>query len=309
MNINWTRVSRLLNQLTREPGYRTKKEDMMKRITTLTATTLVTAWSLGCVEVNGPVVDGTDWPFARDTTGQVRVDFNWSGLIARGNQIEIKGVFGNVRAVLASGSDVVVTATRIGQPDEVAAVEIEVVTHSGGVTICAVYPDVPGQQPNRCAPGNGGNMSVRDSASGAVQVEFTVQVPREVVFVGRTLTGNAEAIGLESDAFLSTLFGDVRISTTRLGTAETMAGSIEASIGLANWDRDLEFRTMAGDIVLRIPSNTNADVEVDATAGSITSDFPLNQTAPGVMRGTIGAGGRKLKLATMQGDIRLRRTH
>jgi len=283
------------------------KEDTMKRITTLTATTLAAAWSLACVEVNGPVVDGTDWPFARDTTGYVQIGFDWSGSIARGDQIEIKGVFGNVKAVLASGSDVVVTATKIGKPDQVAAVDIDIVTHSGGVTICAVYPDVAGQQPNRCAPGNDGNMSVRDSANGAVQVEFIVRVPKEVVFVGRTLAGDVEAIGLESDAFLSTLFGDVRLSTTRLGTATTMSGSIVASIGLPDWGRDLEFQTMSGDITLEVPSNTDAEVEASATGGSITSDFPLSQTLPGVMRGKIGAGGPMLRLATMAGNIRLKR--
>jgi hypothetical protein len=283
------------------------KEDTMKRITTLTATTLVATWSLACVEVNGPVVDGTDWPFARDTTGQVQVDFDWSGPIARGDQIEIRGVFGNVRAVLASGSDVVVTATKIGQSDQVAAVDIDIVTHTGGVTICTVYPDVPGQQPNRCAPGTDGSMSVRDSGNGAVQVEFIVRVPKEVVFVGRTLAGDVEAIGLESDAFLSTMYGDVRVSTTGLATAKTMAGSIVAAIGLANWGRDLEFQTMAGDITLEVPSNTDAEVEASATGGSITSDFPLSQTLPGVMRGKIGAGGPMLRLATMAGNIRLKR--
>jgi hypothetical protein len=307
MSINWTRVSRLLNG-DREPGYRTTKEDTMKRITTLTATTLVTAWSLGCVEVNGPVVDGVDWPFDRDTTGQVHVDFDWGGRIAPGDQIEIKGVFGNVRAVLASGSDVVVRATKTGQPDAVATVDIEVVTHAGGVTICAVYPDVPGQQPNNCVPGDGGNMSVRDSANGAVQVEFIVQVPKEVVFVGRTLAGDVEAIGLESDAFLSSMFGDVSVSTTGLATAKTMAGSIVAAIGLANWGRDLAFQTMTGDITLEVPSNTDAEVEASATAGSIISDFPLRQTLPGMMSGTIGSGGPMLKLATMAGDIRLKRS-
>ena len=152
-------------------------------------------------------------------------------------------------------------------------------------------------------------MSVRDSANGAVQVEFIVQVPKEVVFVGRTLAGNVEAIGLESDAFLSTLFGDVRVSTTRLATAKTMAGSIVAAIGLTDWGRDLVFQTMTGDITLEVPSTTNAEVEASVTAGNITSDFPLSQTLPGVMHGTIGVGGRKLKLATMQGDIRLKRGH
>ena len=49
-------------------------------------------------------------------------DFNWHGRIAAGKRLEVKGVSGDVRAVLASGAEAVVNArkhARRSDPDEV----------------------------------------------------------------------------------------------------------------------------------------------------------------------------------------------
>jgi hypothetical protein len=43
-------------------------------------------------------------------------------------------------------------ATKHGRRSDPAEVEIEVVEHAGGVTICAVYPS-PGSRPNECRQG------------------------------------------------------------------------------------------------------------------------------------------------------------
>jgi hypothetical protein len=276
----------------------------MRRILTTTATTLAAAWSIGCVEVSGPVIDAPDWKFPFDTTG---IDFEWSGQIAQGDQIEIKGVFGGITAASTSGSDVLVTARKTGLWNDVSEVDIDVVVHAGGVTICAVYPDVAGQRPNRCGVGDDGHVSVRDSAWGAVRVEFTVLVPEGVTFVGRTVNGDVEALDMLSDAFLTTVSGDALVSTTGIASAITVSGSISASIGGTDWGRNLEFLTVAGDISVTVPSETNADVEASVQSGSITSDFPLTQDSSGDKRGTIGSGGWMLLLATVDGDILLER--
>jgi hypothetical protein len=281
----------------------------MKRILAAGVTALVMAWSLACgdIEINGPAADWPNWSWPRDSAGQIRVPFEWLGHIQPGKQIEIKGVSGEIRAIAASGSDVVVKATKIGQPKNVAAVSIDVVSHGLGVTVCVVYPSVAGQPPNTCEPGEAGTMSVRDSTGDGVAVEFVVEVPNGVNFIGRTLFGDVVATDLDSDVFARTLTGDVEISTTRLATGKTNWGSVVASIGLPDWGRDLEFTTMTGDIRLTVPAATNAQVKATVQWGSITSDFPLAQVGPGNMQGTIGNGGPALRLATLTGDIRLRR--
>lgn len=280
----------------------------MKRTLALGTLALATVWSMGCGEINisGPDVDWPGWP-RRDDSTDVRVTSEWRGQIAPGQQVEIKGVVGDLTAVRAAGSELVVTSTRVGQPDEVAAVRVEVVPHALGVTICAVYPDVPGQAPNSCQPGAAGNLSAWDGGEGLAAVDFTVQVPDGVTLVGKILAGSLQAAGLRSNAFLNTLSGDVRVSTTRLATAKTMSGSIVASIGLPDWGRDLEFTSMSGDVQVTVPAATNAEVRASARAGTISSDFPLSGSVTGDMQGTIGSGGPTLRLTTLGGDITLRR--
>jgi hypothetical protein len=234
--------------------------------------------------------------------GSSDLDFEWTGSIAAGDRIEIKGVLGEIAAAATSGSQVEVRATKSAQLSDPAGVTIEVVEHSEGVTICAVYPDVPGEPPNECLPGDEGNNSVQDND---VQVDFVVSVPAGVVFVGRNFSGNVEAIDLESDVFASTFSGNVTVSTTEIAEAATFSGNVTATIGRANWGRDLEFTTFSGNVDVEVPSNTNAEVLATTVSGVIDSDFLLTGT-PNQQQGTLGSGGPTLTLVTFSGNIRLR---
>ena len=239
-----------------------------------------------------------------DFAGQSGQDCEWRGEIAPGNRIEVRGISGDVRASLATGNEVVVSWIKKGVRNDPAEVTVEVVLHEDGVTICAIYPDVPGHPHNECLPDGMGNNSVRDND---VEVTFRVSVPPGVVLYGRTVTGDIAAEGLESDVFVSTITGDVSVSTSGLATAASVTGSVLASIGLPDWDRDLAFCTVTGSVTVEIPAGTNADVYASAVTGSVSSDFPLSKNWVGVWRGTIGSGGRKLTASTVTGSVRLRR--
>ena len=235
--------------------------------------------------------------------GSSDLEFEFTGMIAPGDRIEIKGVIGEITAALASGNQVEVRATKSAQQSDPAGVTIEVVEHSEGVTICAVYPDVPGEPPNECLPGDEGSTSVQDND---VQVDFVVSVPAGVVFVGRNFSGSVEATDLESDVFASTFSGNVTVSTTEIAEAATFSGNVTATIGLANWGRDLEFTTFSGNVDVEVPSSTNAEVVASTVSGVIVSDFPLTGILPNQQQGTLGSGGPTLTLVTFSGNIRLR---
>src|SRR5687768_15980272 len=85
-------------------------------------------------------------------------DYQWRGPVAQGRAIEIKGVNGDVRAEPSGSNEVEVVAVKRGTRDNPDSGRIEAVPHSGGVTICAVYPSRDGQRPNECAPGDAGRM-------------------------------------------------------------------------------------------------------------------------------------------------------
>src|SRR6267143_1265964 len=89
-------------------------------------------------------------------------DFHWQGKVAAGATIEVKGVNGGIDAEPGSGSEVEVTAVKRARRSNPDDAEIKVVEHSGGVTICSVYPSREGA-PNECKPGSGGRMNTRDN--------------------------------------------------------------------------------------------------------------------------------------------------
>jgi Putative adhesin len=232
-------------------------------------------------------------------------EFHWKGKVAAGKAIEIKGVNGDVSAVAGSG-DVEVTAVKHAHRSDPDEVKIAVVEHADGVTICAVYPS-DGRRENTCEAGDHGHMSTRDND---VVVDFTVRVPAGVRFVGRTVNGAVEAANLASDVDANTVNGSIRVSTSGVAQAQTVNGSITASLGRANWSDALEFRTVNGGITLRLPADLAAEVRAQTVNGEIETDFPLmvsGRMGPRRLRGTIGSGGRQLELETVNGSIRLRK--
>src|SRR5438093_1388860 len=88
------------------------------------------------------------------TVPTVRSDeFNWHKAIAAGKTIEIVGVNGSIDATGTSGREVEVSAVKTGRRSDPAEVEINVVEHPDGVTICAVYPSRHRGEENECRPG------------------------------------------------------------------------------------------------------------------------------------------------------------
>lgn len=237
--------------------------------------------------------------------GAAQGEFHWKGKIAAGKAIEIKGVNGDINAVAGSG-EVEVTAVKHARRSDPDEVKIEVVPSEDGVTICAVYPS-DGRRENSCEPGEHDHMNTRDND---VRVDFTVHVPGGVRFVGKTVNGGVEAANLASDVAATTVNGSIRISTSGYAEAETVNGSIVASMGRATWSDALDFRTVNGGITLELPANLSAEVRAKTVNGDIVTDFPLLVTGrlgPRSLNGTIGNGGRRLDLSTVNGSIKLRK--
>jgi hypothetical protein len=245
-------------------------------------------------------------------------EFRWTGQIARGKALEIKGVNGDVDAVLASGNQVEVLARKRGRRSDPGTVDITVVEHDGGVTICAVYPtpariyrrrdrDRDDDFSNECRPGDEGRMNVRNND---VQVDFTVRLPAGTRFIGHTVNGSVLGTSLRSDIEAYTVNGRIEVSTSGVASAETVNGSILATLGATKWDEALDFRTVNGTVALTLPAGAAAELHAETMNGGITSDFPISiQTSRRRghrITGTIGSGGRALHISTVNGGIRLR---
>ncbi|HXM39453.1 MAG TPA: DUF4097 family beta strand repeat-containing protein [Gemmatimonadales bacterium] len=245
---------------------------------------------------------------AGNAAAQQTGDFHWTGRIAPGKRLEVKGVNGAVRAVAATGAEAVVTASKHARRSDPEDVKIEVVESENGVTICAVYPTPRrAHRANSCEPGDAWHSSTDNND---VTVDFEVQVPAGVEFNGQTVNGEMSAEGLKGDVRASSVNGSVRVTTTGLAEASTVNGSVYVEMGRANWENELEFSTVNGGITLVMPAKLDTDVRASSVNGDINSDYPLTITGrfgPRRVRGTIGAGGRTLNLSTVNGEIRLKK--
>jgi hypothetical protein len=233
--------------------------------------------------------------------------WSWAKQLPAGQHIEIKGINGGVEARLASGNEVRVTARKHARRSDIESVTIEVVEHQGGVTICAVYPASNGRPANECRPGEGGRNSVRDND---VNVDFTVELPRGIDFVARTVNGGISGTGLQSDVEAYTVNGGVEIATSGLTRAHTVNGSVAVTVGRADWQDELEIKTVNGGISFNVQGELNTRVNASTVNGDIDTDYPV--TVQGrfgrrSINGTIGTGGRSLLLSTVNGNIAIRK--
>jgi len=238
-----------------------------------------------------------------------QADFHWSGAIAAGKRLEIKGVNGDIRAVgIAAGAQAEVTAVKHARRSDPESVEIKVVPSADGVTICAVYPTPRrAREENDCTPGDRWHSNTEDND---VSVDFEVRLPAGVNLSERTVNGEVEAEHLGGDVSAHTVNGSVRVSTTGFAEASTVNGSIAAEMGRADWTEGVEFSTVNGGITLDLPATLSAEVHAKTLNGDVISDFPLvmqGRFGPRNWHGTIGRGGRDLDLSTVNGSIRLRK--
>ena len=226
--------------------------------------------------------------------------FHWSGHVAAGQRLEVRGINGSIHAQPALGESVEVIAYESGREIDPAAIGVQVIESDGGVTIFAVPRSVPDCL--ECSDG-------LQSGSGDANVDFSVRVPTGVRFVARTVNGGVEAKSLNADMEAHTVNGDVVLSTTGAAQGETVNGSITASVGKIK--DSLNFSTVNGTIFLEVPDSAAARIHAKTQNGPIRTEFPLAVRGEFPARhadGVIGCGGPELRIATVNGGINLRKS-
>lgn len=252
-------------------------------------------------------VEGLAEGFGETFSGPKRSapEFKWSGKVAAGKTLEIRGINGPIRATPTTGSEVELVALRTGRRSDPEGVKIDVVPHAGGVTICAVYPSRDESRPNKCEPG-GGRMNTRNND---VSVEFEVRVPKGVTFEGRTVNGGIRA-EVDGKAAVSTVNGGIEIEAGTLTEATTVNGSIRATV-MNDSAGDIKLTTVNGSVRLTLPDDVNAAVSARTVNGGIASDFAeieiKRRWGPRSAEGTLGRGGSEMELSTVNGAIKIQR--
>jgi len=232
-------------------------------------------------------------------------DFHWQGHLKAGQTLEVINRNGGIDASTASGDAASASGTwRHGDDSEPF---VEVVEYPDGVTICAVY--ARDKNPGRCHRGGVSSESSGWSWHGnRASINFDVQVPKGVRLNALTTNGNVTGHNLASVVEAATTNGNVEVSTSEWASASTTNGGIHVSIGNAKWSGELKERTTNGSVDVTLPAAAEFTLEAGTTNGGIHTDFRV--TVQGSfnskrLSGTVGAGGRDLRVSTTNGGINL----
>ena len=228
-------------------------------------------------------------------------EFHWTGTLSPGSTVEVRGVNGDISAATGGAGTITVAAVKSGVRDDPGDVEIQIVPHGGGITICAVYP---GGGP--CLPGGKSRLGANNND---VRVDFTLTLPAGANLEAQTVNGGIRALDIVGDVRATTVNGNVDLSCDGAADATTVNGSIDAELGSTFREGGLVFQTVNGSIRLRLPHRVGASVRADSANGRIENDFGLPVTGrwgPRSLQGDIGGGGAEVRLTTVNGSIEVR---
>lgn len=175
--------------------------------------------------------------------------------------------------------------------------------------------------------GTGGEVEAH-SVSGAITVEGATgvveleSVSGDIMLTkasGRldlsTVSGEMELTDVSGDLDAESVSGSIIARRSRLRgfRSETVSGDVSYD-GAFSSDGDYRLNTHSGDVILTIPANGTASLELETWSGNIASDFPLT-LQPGQdvgrrnrrMQFNIGTGGGRVSAETFSGNITIRR--
>jgi hypothetical protein len=251
---------------------------------------------------------------AEASAQQESTTWNWSGDLGQGRTVYLRNVNGAVRFEAGTGSKVEVTATkrwRRGDPEEVRIEARMAGSGRGDIIICALWGeratcDEDGYDSNRDR-----NDRDRERRNNDVSVDFVVRIPSHARVDASTVNGDMRVDGTSADIEASTVNGDLEaFSAAGRVEASTVNGSITVRNGAAV-TQDLEYSTVNGSVTVELPANTNASVNLSTVNGRIQTEFPMTLDGninPRRIRADIGNGGPRIRVSTVNGSIRLRKT-
>ena len=244
-------------------------------------------------------------------------DFRWDGAISSGRWVYARNLNGSVRVERATGGRLEVTAVkrwRRGNPEDVRVEVTRVGPGEGDVLVCAFWREVTEDcdeqgyrtQENR----NRRDRWSRDRDDDDVSLEITVRVPEGVKVDVSSINGGLDIAGATSEVEAHTVNGGIEArSSGGPVNASTVNGEIDVRMG-AIGTGNLDFSTTNGSITVTVPDGLNADITMRTVNGSVGSDFPMTvngRISPRRIAATIGRGGLKIDLSTVNGSIDLRR--
>ena len=277
--------------------------------------------------------------FAQDESREV-----FRGEVAEGSWLRVRTLKGDIEVREASGRTAVVRARQRSRRDTDGVATFEVRRDGSNITICAIYEHTTRCDAESYDTRQSRR---RYNDGDYTSADFTVELPRGVKLMAATGNGDVEARGATNEVTAASGNGEISVNgsggrvnassgngdvdvTDARGpvrassgngdiTVRTSDGPVTASSGngrinvrmdrLVN-DDNMSFSTGNGSIEISLPANASAEIDANVGMRNFETDFPMQlegRMSGGRIEGTIGGGGRRIRMSTGNGRIAIRK--
>jgi putative adhesin len=137
-----------------------------------------------------------------------------------------------------------------------------------------------------------------DGVGGAVQAD--------------TVSGTLEGRDVDGEVRFKSVSGDLTLADGSLALleADNISGQIAADVSLAAAGA-MRISTISGDVTVRLPADSDAQVRLHSTSGNIRTEFdslrPVTLPGSNTVSGNVGAGSGKVSVNSVSGAVTLLR--
>jgi DUF4097 and DUF4098 domain-containing protein YvlB len=249
-----------------------------------------------CAVILGLVLATAGWAAAGSGYEEI-VDQSFP--LEAGGTVALENVNGDVSIEVWDGAEVRMYAVKRASSQELLdGLEITVNAGRNEVRIDTRYPSMRHSDHQR------------DSF---MKVEYTLTVPRSARLDDIDLVnGNLTVVGVEGGISVATVNGNIDIRDCA-GDAEigTVNGAIEARVDRLSYGNRLDMETVNGRVDLYLASSIEADLAAESVNGKLRNDFGIEvhkgKYVGSDFRGSVGGGGAKVELETVNGSINVHR--
>jgi len=235
-------------------------------------------------------------------------DYRFTKEISQGGRVEIENINGPIEVVRASGRTAEVQVTKIVKKGDGNMVKAIMEEGGNGMHVCTLY--LSRDMNRKSCNGDNFNNDSRNGNKVEVEMRYLVKVPAGARLTVDDVNGNVTVTGVDVDAKIATVNGDVIFDGTGALSLETVNGKIIGTFRRASWEGTMDIQTVNGSVELTFPSDLNADISGETVNGGVDSDFRITVEkgwGPKSFTGRIGSGGRRIKIETVNGGITLRK--
>jgi DUF4097 and DUF4098 domain-containing protein YvlB len=236
---------------------------------------------------------------ASDHPGAVTEDFHQTYAITPDGRVELDNINGDVHISTWDQNEIKVDAVKYaGSKERLDDARIEVESGNDHLSIRTKYRD----------HNLNFNWGSRNNPPG---VEYTLTVPRTIRLDEiKLINGSLDLAGVTGEVRASCINGRLEAHNLSGRTdLSTINGHLDARFDQLSGS-SVELHSVNGSVELTIPSDSKADLEASTVSGGIENDFGLHvnhhRWVGHDLRGELGSGGPRIKLANVNGRIEIR---